>query len=280
MSSSAFRTALLAALLLPALGCVEFNEECSPLVSDPDEITGYIDGNIGVTRQAVRLKNNSLGQLVAESYFHAFSNLRPEDQPDLAVENSGGIRFESPCESRDFLRKGAVKRRHLREVVPFDNKVEVVKVSYRQLKGIFEHSVASFSPAGQANPSGAFLQVYGVEVWVDCSKQGEAIGADGSRTREGQRVTRMRLVRKDGSTVEIPINEPEALDKGFVRLAINSFLAGGGDDYVDLRGSEKVDSAGSFGFELVASHFKKTYTAAAPLPAEAPERVHLSPECK
>ncbi len=270
----------IAAALLFGAGCVEFNQECTPLVSEPDAVTGYLDGEVSITKPAARTKNNSLGQLVAEAYYFAFEDYKPEERPDLAVENSGGIRFESPCEIRESLRKGAVKRRHLREVVPFDNNVEIVEMSYKQLKGMFEHSVAAFTSAGQANPSGAFLQVHGVEVWVDCSKPAEALGPDGARVKDGERVTRMVIHRRDVSALELPISEPLAMEQGKVRVATNSYLAGGGDGYLDFEEGEAVASAGTYGFELIAGYFKKTYPESSPLPSAAPERVHLSPECR
>lgn len=271
-------TIAVAALLIG--GCVEFNQECTPLVADPDAVTGYLDGDVSITKQDARTKNNSLGQLVAEAYYQAFEDFGPELRPDVAVENSGGIRFESPCESREVLRKGAVKRRHLREVIPFDNNVEVVEMTWKQLKGMFEHSVAAFVPTGQANPSGAFLQVQGIELWVDCSRPAEVIGANGQRTSEGERITRMVLHRRDGSTLELPINEPEAMEEGKVRVATNSYLASGGDGFLDLKEGTRVASAGSYGFELIADYFKRTYTEESPLPSVAPERIHLSPECR
>lgn len=255
-------------------GCLAYNEECSRFMTDPEGIAGWLAGEVRITKPEVRTRDNAIGQLVAESYFHAFDAESERFRPDLAVVNSGAIRADGVCEPRDALKKGPVKRRQLRDVLPFDNKVVVVSMSHRQLKNVFEHSLAGYS---QIDPKGAYLQVYGAEVWASCALDPEVLATDGTRQSEGKRVTRIVLHRRDGAAREVPLDPPSDVEK--VRVAVDSFLQGGGDGFLDLKALDPAAtdtiSAGSFGFEIVAKHFAAAYPEVTPLAAEAEPRVHL-----
>lgn len=270
---AALRIALVAAALL-ASGCVVYNEECSPLVTEPDEVTGWLGGEVNTTKPEVRTKENALGQMVAEAYYHFWSD--PKVRPDLALENAGAIRSEGVCESREVLRKGAVKRKVLREVLPFDDQVTVVSVTHQQLKRILEHAVASLTPTGAASPSGAFLQIYGGSFTADCKMPAETLKPDGSLEKDGQRIRSIALHGRDGSKREIALTPPSTTET--VRIALNSYLAEGGDGFVELQkpiaNANKV-SSGSYNFEIIAQYFKATYTQDHPLPAEPEARVIL-----
>ena len=250
-------------LALPS-GCVVFNEECSPQVKDPEEITGYLGGQVSTLKTTVRVSDNAIGELVAESYFNAF----PKTPPDFGFENSGSIRSEGICTSHETVPKGPVKRKVLREVLPFDDTLASVNVTHLQLKNMFEHAIAGLSQSGTASPPGAFLQIYGGTVAADCKLPAETLNADGSRAKEGSRITAITLQKRDGSTFAIGL-PPSAT--ATVRIAVNSYMLSGGDGYVDLKDID-VNTAksgyvqGDFNFEVIAAYFKLTYTAAKPLP--------------
>lgn len=274
---TALRSPLLAALLL-ACGCVVYNEECSPQVAEPDEVTGWLGGEVLTTKPEVRTKENALGQMVAEAYYFSFDSILrdPQQRPDLGLENAGAIRSEGVCESREVLRAGAVKRKVLREVLPFDDQVTVVSVTHQQLKRILEHAFASLTPTGAVSPSGAFLQVYGGSITVDCKLPAETLKPDGTLEKDGQRIRAITLHRRDGTTREIPLTPPSTTET--VRIALNSYLADGGDGFVELQkpipNANRV-SSGSYNFEIIAQYFKDTYTQDHPLPAEPVPRVTL-----
>jgi 2',3'-cyclic-nucleotide 2'-phosphodiesterase (5'-nucleotidase family) len=274
--------------LSAAAGCVEYNEECSRFMTDPEGIAGYLGGDVTITKTKVRTDDNSVGQLVAEAYYAAFDDQPSQYWPDLAVVNSGAIRFEGVCESREILKKGPVKRKVLRDVLPFDNRVVVVSVTHRQLKGILEHGVAGYSAI---DPKGSFLQLAGAEIRVNCSLPSETIASDGTRATEGQRVVSVAIQHRPcevapsdpqcGQTVEIPLDPPSDTLK--VRIATDSFLQSGGDNFLDFKSVDPnaadTVSAGSFNFEIVARYFQQAYPSTAPLAAEAADRVMLQ-ECR
>ncbi|MGI5865556.1 MAG: 5'-nucleotidase C-terminal domain-containing protein [Myxococcales bacterium] len=277
---------LVAALL--AVGCVEYNEECSRFMEDPDGVAGYLAGDVPITKPVVRTDDNAIGQLVAEAYYHAFDDQQSKYWPDIALVNSGAIRYEGVCESREKLFGGPVKRKVLRDVLPFDNRVVVVSVTHRQLKNILEHSVYKYDTT---DPKGWFLQLYGGEVFVDCREPGETLNPDGTRATEGRRITRILIHHRPceenpdnpscGQSVEVPLDPPSDTEK--IRVVVDSFLQGGGDGFGDFKAvdpnASDTLSAGSFNFEIVARYFSKAYPAEAPLPATAADRVHLH-ECR
>ncbi len=270
------RSALLAPLLAAALagGCLAYNEECSRYMSDPEGTTGYLDGDVRIAKAYVRTADNAIGQLVAEAYYSAFDDKSERLRPDLAVVNGGSIRSDGVCQVREVLPKGAMKRKVLRDVLPFDNSVLVVSLTHHQLKNVLEHAVGYYS---LTEPKGSFLQIYGLEFTADCSRPAEQLDASGKRKSEGQRITHIAVRRRDGSTLPIPVETPS--DTEVVRVALDSFLAGGGDGFNDFKSldpnaSDRA-SAGSFGFEVVARYFAKAYPESKPLPAAPQARVTL-----
>jgi hypothetical protein len=69
--SRSLLTALLAAALAPAFGCVAYNDPCQPLVDNPDAIVGFLGEDVLIDRPYARHDNNALGQLAADALRHA-----------------------------------------------------------------------------------------------------------------------------------------------------------------------------------------------------------------
>lgn len=264
--------ALGAALLLGA-GCPVYNQECSPIVTDPDVVTGWLAGDVQTVKSVVRTQDNPFGQLVAEAYYHAFDTSSPALRPDVGMQNAGSIRSEGVCVSREVVKKGPVRRSVLREVMPFDNGVVVLTVTHHQLKQILEHSIASLTPTGSTSPAGAFMQLYGITVEADCNNQSELLDADGTIAREGTRVTSITLHKRDGTDEALSLSAVD-WDERTVRLATNSYIGGGGDNFYAFKNADRKDmlEAGGNDFEIIAAYFMKTYTEAKPLPAAATAR--------
>jgi len=250
-----------------------YNEECSPIITEPNEITGWIDGDISTLKAEVRTRDNSFGQLVAEAYYNAFKSSPARLQPDVAMQNAGSIRSEGVCVPREIVKAGAVRRSVLREVMPFDNGVIVVSVTHRQLKSILERSLVAL-----LDENGAFMQIYGLVVEAECYRAdaGEQLIA----------VTAITLGVKDASMEPLDGSEPRRIefdednppsDEETVRLAVNDYIGKGNDGYTDLKVENRVPGevleAGGYDFEIIASYFRKTYSDKEhALPAKAAER--------
>ncbi|HEY3452773.1 MAG TPA: 5'-nucleotidase [Myxococcales bacterium] len=264
------RSLAFGAVLLAAAGCPVYNQECSPIVTDPDEVTGWLGGDVQTVKSVVRTRDNPFGQLVAEAYYHAFDSSSASLRPDVGMQNAGSIRSEGVCVSREVVKKGPVRRSVLREVMPFDNGVVVLKVSHEQLRSVLEHALAGLSPSGSTSPPGAFMQLYGLTVEANCNNPAQTLKADGTLDHEGSRVTSITLNKRDGTTEAIPLS-PAPSKELTLRLATNSYVGGGGDNFAALKGVDSTEAGGN-DFEIIAAYFKKTYTELASLSATPAER--------
>lgn len=300
--------------------CVDFNEDCSPLVDAPDQVVGWLAGDVDVTRARVRTGDNVIGQVVVDSYQRSLDDPTLANgtvPPQVGLENSGGIRSEGVCTNHEVLPRGSVRKKVLREVLPFDNTVTVLTVPVSALKDALEHAVAGFADASKqtvaaGTPSGQFLQIAGITVDVDCTQAAETATTPGSRIR---RIVLQDRVSTDGGVPDAgPLSDPDAgepdLDGGaevpdagpvvvdagpvtsvrfakagdvlwegrgtpardlFVRVAMNSYLAGGGDGYRMFSGLDptlaKPFVEQGLNFQIVARHFLKANPEKSPRPA-------------
>lgn len=212
-------TALGFAALLPLFaGCAEYNTDCTGLVENPDEEIGTLAEDVPLERPWARQANNALGQLAADAMLNARTSSGVPTE--LGVFNSGGIRSEGICVARTRLPAGVLTRGELHEVILFSNVVTVLDVTAEEVRAMFEHSVSLLLPAGEPlvppSGSGRFLQVSeGTQLTVDCSRA------------VGQRVTALTIGARDVLTTP---------DDETFRVAISSFLLGGGDGYSMLDG--------------------------------------------
>lgn len=206
--------ALMAAALMPALGCLAYNDPCQPLVDDPSKELGYLGEDVYLGRPFARHDNHALGQLAADAYLHA-----EDDSPSkavLGIVNGGSIRAEGLCVTRTMLPKGALTNGVLHEALLFENQVVTLNLTEKELVDMFEHSVSALYPAGQpiSSPSGAFLHVSeGTSLRVDCG------------FNKGQRVRELSI---NSTAVPLP---PRTDNVTRYRVATTSFLLEGGDGY-------------------------------------------------
>jgi len=208
------RTALLALALAPGVGCLQYNDQCQPLIADPETIVGHLGNDVYLERSYTRHDNHALGQLSADALLHAEDS--SSAPAELAVVNGGALRSEGLCVTRVSIPKGPLKNGLLHEVMLFENSVVTVDLTEKQLVDMFEHSVEALFPTGQSiiSPPGTFLQVSdGVSLRVDCSRPA------------GQRVQGLTV---KGRTVSLP---PRTDPSVRYRVAMSGYLAQGGDGY-------------------------------------------------
>lgn len=283
------RRALIAALALGPLAvvslgsCAVYNEECARFVADPDGVTGYLGGVVDIQRSSVRLKDNAIGQMVAESFYNSPYE-GTDERPDLAIVNGGSIRSDGVCEVRDSLPPGGVQRKVLRDILPYDNEVKMVTISYKVLKQVFEHSIIEYEPL---DPPGGYLQIAGARVTLDCSQPAQSLDANGHVTQEGKRVVSIELRQRDcqAADEESCYTKLNLEAEGTVNIALDSYILGGGDSFsmfqaarkdAELANKEWSEFKAPFiNLETVASYFAEAYPEEAPLSSEPETRVIL-----
>lgn len=201
--------------------CVAFNDQCVPLVDNPNERVAFVakGTEIWLDRPNARHANNAIGQAEVDALVWVYKDT---DRPvDFAVVNGGAIRAEGLCVTRNILAAGPLTNGVLHEILLFDNTVVAADLAEQEVLDMFEHSVERLfvDPNPIALPSGAFLQVsQDVSMAVDCSKPA------------GSRVMSLSI---KGKTVQRPARP---LSQVKYRVAMSTYLAGGGDGFSMLAG--------------------------------------------
>lgn len=215
------RSLLLVLLAVTASSCVAYNDQCQPLVDNPNERVAFIarGTEIFLDRPNARHGNNPIGQQAADAFVWVFKDT---DRPvDFAVVNGGSIRAEGLCVTRNILKEGPLSNGVLHEIMLFENAVQAVDLSEAEVLAMFEHSVERLfaSPAPITSPAGSFLQVSGnVTMTVDCARPAL------------DRVTALSI---NGVAVQRPARP---LEQRKLRMATSSFIIAGGDGYSMLAG--------------------------------------------
>ena len=194
----------------------------------------------------VRTAETNGGNLVADSFIHAYTNRAAAANlpapgtanPLVAVQNGGGIRQGGGTTLPITGLAGNISRGATFDLLPFDNRlVAVANVSATDIKEILERS-CSVSTAG----GGQFLQFSGMK--VTCSRTGTAIVVStptgdsyaGSVTTPGTRVKDVTL--SDGRAL-VKDGVPVAGAPTFT-IVTNQFTADGGDNYPTFMKMTKV----------------------------------------
>ncbi|MFF4973236.1 bifunctional metallophosphatase/5'-nucleotidase [Streptomyces sp. NPDC001083] len=208
----------------------------APVASRP---IGYIAGEIGNAGT-----ESPLGDMIADAQLAYARSVDPE--ADVALMNPGGIRAGLTYTASGSEGDGVVTYGEAYTVQPFANTVNLVNLTGAQLITALQQQV---SGANEASPK--ILQISkGLTYTLDLTRTGAArVVADS--------------VRLDGAPID-----PAA---GY-RVAMNSFLAGGGDGFTELGKGTNVlvggDDLAAFEAYLTANS-----SATAPYPVPAADRV-------
>jgi 5'-nucleotidase/UDP-sugar diphosphatase len=147
-----------------------------------------------------RYEETPLGDLIADSMLWYTRNL----DVDFALQNGGGIRADLPA--------GAISRKTVYEVIPFDNSVVVLTLRGIEVQALFDF-LAHIAPG-----SGAFPQV--------------SAGVSFTINPAAGKCENLRVRGK-------PIDPRRTY-----RIATNSYLAAGGDGYrMLMKASDRYDSS-------------------------------------
>ncbi|MFJ6832888.1 bifunctional metallophosphatase/5'-nucleotidase [Streptomyces sp. NPDC091209] len=210
----------------------------APVASRP---LGYIAGDIGNTGT-----ESQAGDLIADAQLAYAKSVDPE--ADLAVMNPGGIRAGLTYAASGGEGDGVVTYGEAYTVQPFANTVNLVDLTGAQVITALQQQV---SGANEAAPK--ILQISrGLTYTLDLTKTGAArVVADS--------------VKLDGTAID-----PAAT----YRVAMNSFLAGGGDGFAELGKGTNVrvggDDLAALGTFLTANS-----SAATPYPVPAADRITI-----
>ncbi|MFF8536596.1 bifunctional metallophosphatase/5'-nucleotidase [Streptomyces sp. NPDC015532] len=209
-----------------------------PVASRP---LGYIAGDIGNTGT-----ESPLGDLIADAQLAYAKSVDPE--ADLAVMNPGGIRAGLTFPASGAEGDGVVTYGEAYTVQPFANTVNLVDLTGAQVITALQQQV---SGANEASPK--ILQISkGLTYTLDLTKTGAArVVADS--------------VKLDGTAID-----PAAT----YRVAMNSFLAGGGDGFAELGKGGNVRVGGD-DLAALGAYLTANSSAATPYPVPAADRITI-----
>jgi 2',3'-cyclic-nucleotide 2'-phosphodiesterase (5'-nucleotidase family) len=245
------RTILIWLSIAAGSGCVAYNDQCQPLVENPNERVGFIakGTELFLDRPNARHGNNAMGQQAADAFVWVFSET--DRAADFGVVNGGSLRAEGLCITRNIVGSGPLSNGVLHEILLFENPVQAVDVSEQEVIAMFEHSVERLftSPAPIVSPAGSFLQVSKeVRMTVDCSRP------------PLDRITSLSIGGQ-------PITKPgRPIDLKKLRVATSSFIIAGGDGYTMFEGkgtdpTRNLANAQRFGgidSNIVAAYLKQS----------------------
>ncbi|MGW1068813.1 bifunctional metallophosphatase/5'-nucleotidase [Streptomyces aureus] len=210
----------------------------APIASRP---LGYIVGDIGNTGT-----ESPAGDLIADAQLAYAKSVDPE--ADLALMNPGGIRAGLTYAAGNGEGDGVVTYGEAYTVQPFANTVNLVDLTGAQVITALQQQV---SGANEASPK--ILQISkGLTYTLDLSKTGAArVVADS--------------VKLDGTAID-----PAAT----YRVAMNSFLAGGGDGFAELGKGGNVRVGGD-DLAALGAYLTANSSAATPYPVPAANRITI-----
>lgn len=208
----------------------------APIASRP---IGYIAGEIGNAGN-----ESPLGDMIADAQLAYAKSVDPE--ADLAVMNPGGIRAGLTYAASGSEGDGVVTYGEAYTVQPFANTVNLVNLTGAQVITALQQQA---SGANEAAPK--ILQISkGLTYTLDLTKTGAArVVADS--------------IKLNGAAID-----PAAT----YRVAMNSFLAGGGDGFAELgKGADVL--VGSDDLAAFESYLTANSSAAAPYPVPTADRI-------
>jgi 5'-nucleotidase len=208
----------------------------APIASRP---IGFIAGEVGNSGT-----ESPMGDLIADAQLAYAKSVDPE--ADLAVMNPGGIRAPLTYASSAGEGDGVVTYGEAYTVQPFANTVNLVNLTGAQLITALQQQV---SGANQAAPK--ILQISkGLTYTLDMTKTGADRVVTGT-------------VKLNGTAID-----PAAT----YRVAMNSFLAGGGDGFAELgKGGDVL--VGGDDLAAFESYLTANSSAATPYPVPAADRI-------
>ncbi|MFE9412654.1 bifunctional metallophosphatase/5'-nucleotidase [Streptomyces sp. NPDC006704] len=211
----------------------------APVASRPQ---GYISADIN--GRGSDAPEKPLGDLIADAQLAGLS-APDKGGAQLALMNPGGIRSDLVYKASGGEGDGVVTYGEAFTVQPFTNMMNVVGLTGAQLLAALKQQV---SGVNEADPK--ILQVSsGLTYTLDLTKSGAARVVDGT-------------VRLNGAAID-----PAAT----YRVAMNEFLAGGGDGFPALVGTDKV--VGASDLDVFDVYLAANSTPSTPLAPPAPGRI-------
>jgi 2',3'-cyclic-nucleotide 2'-phosphodiesterase (5'-nucleotidase family) len=183
---------------------------CKEANLSPSDILGEITVDLDANSNVVRIKETLIGNLICDGIKSEMD--RRGETVDFVIMNGGGIRFNSNTHPNGIYKAGIFTSATIEEMLPFGDDNVIVKVTGKELKSIFERSVAQLPLA-----EGPFLQVSKeLKITIDTSKAPQIIN---------ELVSPPIIVYRGNRITSIKINNAEYDSLATYTLVVNGFIA-------------------------------------------------------
>jgi 2',3'-cyclic-nucleotide 2'-phosphodiesterase (5'-nucleotidase family) len=232
---------------------VYFPSCCKDEKATPSDLLGEITVALDANKTSVRTKEALIGNMICDGLKKEME--RRAEIVDFTVINGGDIRFNSEKRPNGIYPAGMFTSAMIEEMLPFANANVIVKVTGKELKSIFERSVAQL-PLAQ----GPFLQVSKeLKIIIDTSKVPQLIN---------ELVNPPVIVFPGRRIISIKINNVEYDSLATYTMLVSDFLAeqSDNDGYVTFRNipANKKENLGD-NYQDAIKQYIKLYTPLTPV---------------
>lgn len=219
---------------------------CKETNLSPSDILGQITVDLDASKSLLRTKETLIGNMICDGIKKEM-DLRGETV-DFVIMNGGAIRFNSSTRPSGIYPAGTFTSAMIDEMLPFNNANVIVKVTGKELKSIFERSVAVLP----LTSPGSFLQVsQELKITIDTTKAPQLIN---------DLVDPPIIVIPGSRIISIKINNVEYDSLATYTLVVSDFIAEQteNDGYVTFRNisADKKENLGDNQVDAVKNYIK------------------------
>ncbi len=208
------------------VGCVQFNE-CDV---ERGARLGAAAIDLDIRENIVRTQETAIGNMVADAILATGRAVCTDGGsapcPDFALQNSGGLREETACGSRETIEAGNIFESDVRDLLPFENEIVVVRLTGADVRLGLERAVSQVGQIGEAAAVGYFLSVSGLSFDVSCAGTSQTVDPEG-------RAILNRGTRVSNILINDPNGDPYPLDdEAEYEVIMNAYIASGNDGFL------------------------------------------------
>lgn len=203
-------------LIFAVLG---FFNSCKRKSREPTtNVIGKLMVDLDANEFIVRKREALIGNMIADAIQVDYESKNKFIH--FTLVNGGSIRFSNSKRTDGIYKAGDFTSAMADEMLPFGNTNVIVTVTGKQLKEIFERSVAQYPLA-----KGNFMQLSkNVKIVVDTTKAAQVLNIDESA-----------IVNQGSRILSIKINNVEYDNLTLYKVGMSDFMAEGNDGYTTLR---------------------------------------------
>jgi 2',3'-cyclic-nucleotide 2'-phosphodiesterase (5'-nucleotidase family) len=179
---------------------------------------GIISVDMNASDNVVRKKEALIGNLITDA-IHTYVSSKGKTV-DAVFVNSGSIRFSTSSRPNGIYPAGTFTAEMVDEMLPFEDSPVLVKLTGKELKTVFERSVAQYPLE-----KGPFPQISeSVQISVDTNASAQVID-----------INETQIISPGNRIRSIKINEVDIDSSSTYIIAFPHFIAEGNDGFVTLK---------------------------------------------